>query len=70
MLEQEEQPALPATETGAQTWRGRMANYLGLERNVAAASAAVFLLGLGEELWKKFLVELLRISDPHHAASH
>jgi MFS family permease len=28
---------------------------LGLERNVAAASAAVFLLGFGEELWKKFL---------------
>lgn len=32
-----------------------MADYLGLERNVGAASAAVFLLGLGEELWKKFL---------------
>ena len=36
-----------------------MANYLGLERNVAAASAAVFLLGLGEELWKKFLPKYL-----------
>jgi MFS family permease len=28
---------------------------LGIERNVAAASGAVFLVGLGEELWKKFL---------------
>ncbi len=37
------------------TWRARVADYLGLERNVSIASAAVFLLGLGEELWKKFL---------------
>src|SRR5438309_11384210 len=59
MLEREEQPALPSTETGAQTRRGRMVNYLGLERNVTAASAAVFLLGLGEELWKKFLPKYL-----------
>ena len=36
---------------GAKTRRGQMADYLGLERNVVAASAAVFLLGLGEELW-------------------
>lgn len=32
---------------------------LALERNVAAASAAVFLFGLGEELWKKFLPKYL-----------
>src|SRR5215813_3940446 len=32
---------------------------LGLERNVVAASAAVFLLGFGEELWKKFLPKYL-----------
>ncbi|MFP5260540.1 MAG: MFS transporter [Blastocatellia bacterium] len=43
----------------AMTRRGRVANYLGLERNVAAASAAVLLLGLGEELWKKFLPKYL-----------
>jgi MFS family permease len=30
-----------------------------LERNVAAASAAAFLLGLGEELWKRFLPKYL-----------
>jgi MFS family permease len=30
-----------------------------LERNVAAVSAAVFLLGLGEELWKRFLPKYL-----------
>jgi MFS family permease len=35
--------------------RERIANYLSLERNVIAASTAVFLLFLGEELWKKFL---------------
>ena len=32
---------------------------LALERNVAAASAAMFLLGFGEELWKKFLPKYL-----------
>ena len=36
-----------------------MADYLSLERNVSIASAAVFLLGLGEELWKKFLPKYL-----------
>lgn len=41
------------------TWRARVADYLGLERNVVVASAAVFLLGLGEELWKKFLPKYL-----------
>src|SRR5215218_4091726 len=39
--------------------RARLADYLGLERNVAVASAAVFLLGIGEELWKKFLPKYL-----------
>lgn len=41
------------------TWRVRVVDYLGLERNVVIASAAVFLLGLGEELWKKFLPKYL-----------
>src|SRR5205085_6502193 len=41
------------------TRRARFADYLGLERNVAVASAAVFLLGLGEELWQKFLPKYL-----------
>lgn len=45
----------------------RLANFLSLERNVSIASAAVFLLGLGEELWKKFLpkyLEALGASTP------
>jgi hypothetical protein len=37
----------------------RIKDFLGLERNVLAASGAVFLLGLGEELWKKFLPKYL-----------
>ena len=45
--------------TTATGWHRRAANYLGLERNVGAASAAIFLLGLGEELWKKFLPKYL-----------
>src|SRR5215210_6476747 len=40
-------------------YRKRLKDYLGLERNVVAASSAVFLLGFGEELWKKFLPKYL-----------
>src|SRR5438876_5020109 len=39
--------------------REKVVDYLSLERNVAIASAAVFLLGFGEELWKKFLPKYL-----------
>lgn len=45
----------------------QVADYLSLERNVSIASASVFLLGLGEELWKKFLpkyLEALGASTP------
>jgi len=47
--------------------RTRIADYLSLERNVSLASAAIFILGLGEELWKKFLpkyLEALGASTP------
>ncbi|HEX8072085.1 MAG TPA: MFS transporter [Pyrinomonadaceae bacterium] len=47
------------TAVEAKPARRRVAEYLGLERNVALASAAVFLLGFGEELWKKFLPKYL-----------
>src|SRR6185436_2916900 len=40
-------------------WRARATDYLALEHNVTIASAAVFLLGFGEELWKKFLPKYL-----------
>lgn len=40
-------------------WRARLVDYLSLERNVGIASAAVFLLGFGEELWKKFVPKYL-----------
>src|SRR6266576_4283348 len=51
----------------ASTRRERVADYLSLERNVSIASATVFLLALGEELWKKFLpkyLEALGASTP------
>src|SRR5439155_933181 len=56
-----------ATTIRSSTWRERVVDYLSLERNVAIASAAVFLLGFGEELWKKFLpkyLEALGASTP------
>ena len=37
----------------------RLRDALGLERNVVAASAAVLLFSMGEELWKKFLPKYL-----------
>ena len=37
----------------------RITGFLSLERNVTLASGAVFLLGFGEELWKKFLPKYL-----------
>jgi MFS family permease len=40
-------------------WHAKLVDYLSLERNVAIASAAVFLLGFGEELWKKFVPKYL-----------
>lgn len=41
------------------SWRARATDYLSLERNVTIASAAIFLLGFGEELWKKFVPKYL-----------
>lgn len=40
-------------------WRDNVKDYLSLERNVSISSAAVFLLGFGEELWKKFIPKYL-----------
>ncbi len=45
--------------TSPTTHSGRISDFLSLERNVSIASAAVFILGLGEELWKKFLPKYL-----------
>jgi MFS family permease len=41
------------------TRRERVVDYLSLERNVVFASAAILLLGFGEELWKRFLPKYL-----------
>ncbi len=41
------------------SWRARATDYLSIERNVTIAGAAVFLLGFGEELWKKFVPKYL-----------
>src|SRR5256885_5966212 len=44
---------------GTATSLHRITGFLSLERNVTLASGAVFLLGFGEELWKKFLPKYL-----------
>ncbi len=51
----EQNPTFP----NATTRRRRAADYLGLERNVVIVSAVVFLLGFGEELWKRYLPKYL-----------
>src|SRR6266568_4205116 len=40
--------------------REKVVDYLSLDRNVSIASAAVFILGFGEELLKKFLPKYLQ----------
>jgi MFS family permease len=50
----------PTAAPDGRAARGRrVAESFGLERNVVAVSGAVFLLGAGEELWKKFLPKYL-----------
>lgn len=41
--------------TQTETTRFRFREFFGLERNVVTMSLAVFLLGLGEELWTRFM---------------
>ena len=38
----------------------RVIDFLGLERNIVAVSIAMFLMGLGEELWKRFLPKYMQ----------
>jgi MFS family permease len=40
-------------------WIAKLNDYLSLNHNITIASAAVFILGFGEELWKKFLPKYL-----------
>ena len=58
---------LPNQNPKPPTRTARLQEFLSLERNVTIASGAVFLLGFGEELWKKFLpkyLEALGASTP------
>jgi MFS family permease len=43
----------------AVTRRERIAGYFGLDRNIVAVSVAIFLMELGEELWKRFVPKYL-----------
>src|SRR5437899_2871684 len=45
--------------TTTRSLRGRVGEALGLERNIVAVSAAIFLLALGENLWKRFMPKYL-----------
>jgi MFS family permease len=47
--------------TTAGSLRGRVGEALGLERNLVAVSVAIFLLALGENLWKRFVPKYLEI---------
>ena len=46
-------------EIKSRSRRARLADFLGLERNVTIASAAILLIGFGEELWTKYLPKYL-----------
>jgi MFS family permease len=60
MIRETENPDAAVTPARGRGARGRrVVESFGLERNVLAVSGAVFLLGAGEELWKKFLPKYL-----------
>ena len=40
--------------------KAKVIDFLGLERNIVAVSVAMFLMGLGEELWKRFLPKYMQ----------
>ena len=40
--------------------RGRLAEFFALERNIVAVAAAMFLIALGENLWRRFLPRYLQ----------
>src|SRR5512141_1548457 len=42
------------------TRKDKVVDFLGLERNIIAVSVAMFLMGLGEELWKRFLPKYMQ----------
>jgi MFS family permease len=42
------------------TRKEKVVDFLGLERNIVAVSIAMFLMGLGEELWKRFLPKYMQ----------
>lgn len=52
-------PAPPVTEVPSQP--ARMVERLALEPNIVAVSAAMFLMGLGENLWRRFLPKYLEL---------
>lgn len=51
--------AAMSTPARARIERRSWADYFALERNVVAVAIAMFLLGLGEELWKRFVPKYL-----------
>ena len=46
--------------SGAPSRKEKVVDFLGLERNIVAVSIAMFLMGLGEELWKRFLPKYMQ----------
>lgn len=50
---------MQSRSTSTEEFRDKLVDYFSLERNVFLASAAVFILGIGEELWKKFVPKYL-----------
>ncbi len=54
-------PDRTATTTEPPRLRSRLVEALGLHPNLVAVSAAMFLMGLGENLWRRFLPKYLEV---------
>ena len=57
-MEKESSSVLEA-DASTEAVGNKFVRYFRLERNVLLASSAIFVLGFGEELWKKFLPKYL-----------
>lgn len=52
---------MPRRDQRTVTRRARLVAAFGLERNIIAVSAAMFLMGFGENLWRRFLPKYLEL---------
>jgi MFS family permease len=60
-MESEANPPTPDQKTrSADLWFSKIANFFGLKRNLVILLLAIFVIGIGEELWMRFVPKYLQ----------